>query len=642
MGRSRGDFDCQMMSRFDGTNTTGIFWLTFQQTMFYIVTDKNTQVPYPVPLDGSWKDRVLAVAKNVFNPPSTRSSPSNDLQLQEAAVPSKCQKTGNHDAISIPMPLLQVNHDAASIGALSPLLLSNLVQEEMSPNTTEDKSVECTVGKTTSTPLPTNTTRGVLLNSLLSYWNSQDACNLFGVKLHTPLDDARDLLKVRVELLQSVNRSENGWRNVIEGRDPDNLCSQSDIFAVRGRSMILCRAYQLAILHMNQWTWKKCCSVACSQLNPLGIEQATHDRAVRDWNSTFRHHGTFPHPNHAVRCGKQPLPLLFQKYPNAMDEIIQFGVKNLTTLTVELVHGCCHDVLIPKLFKQWQSDIVHSNSDNRDNTLRTKEAFLSEHRISTLSIPTCWRWLHRLGFTYNTQRKGYYVDGHERNDVVASRKAFCETFLSDIEPRCLRWIQVSQSELETTHNVLNPELGYRFVDAEGKSHVEFHVDYYTSTSSQNNSNNELLEGKSPKISVRAPRESKPVEVFGQDESVFSQFIFQTKSWIGPSQSRTWAFPEVTRGGTHDISIRIPRFWIWNANMSRTAEHHKFLTTRHRIHQQSCGNSHLFNCFKTAIERITVCQESPYRCNKRWIMEQLSYGHSVGGCCRLLEDCTPRL
>ncbi|KAI2490129.1 hypothetical protein MHU86_24458 [Fragilaria crotonensis] len=251
MGRSpRCDFDGQMMSRFDGTNTTGIFRLTFQQKKFYIVTDKNTQVPYPVPLDGSWKDRVLAVAKNVFNPPATRSSPSNDLQPQ--AVPSKRQKTGNHDAVSIPMPLLQMNHDAASIGALPPLLLSNLVQE---PNPSEDKSVESMVGKTTSTPLPTNTTRGVLLNSLSSKWNSQDACcsNLFGVKLLTPLDDARDLLKVRIELLQSVNKSENGWQNVIEGCDPDNLWSLSDIFAVRGRSMILvCLAYQLAILHMNQ------------------------------------------------------------------------------------------------------------------------------------------------------------------------------------------------------------------------------------------------------------------------------------------------------------------------------------------------------------------------------------------------------
>ena len=55
IGRSGGDFDGQMMSRYDGTNTTGIFQVRFQQTMYYIVTDKGKQIPYPQ-LDKKWKD----------------------------------------------------------------------------------------------------------------------------------------------------------------------------------------------------------------------------------------------------------------------------------------------------------------------------------------------------------------------------------------------------------------------------------------------------------------------------------------------------------------------------------------------------------------------------------------------------------
>ena len=48
IGRSGGDFDGQMMSRYDGTNTTGIFRLTFRQILFYNVTNKNKQVlAYP-------------------------------------------------------------------------------------------------------------------------------------------------------------------------------------------------------------------------------------------------------------------------------------------------------------------------------------------------------------------------------------------------------------------------------------------------------------------------------------------------------------------------------------------------------------------------------------------------------------------
>lgn len=49
------------------------------------------------------------------------------------------------------------------------------------------------------------------LNSLV-YWNSQDACNLFVFELLSPLDDVQDMLKVCIELLQSVSRTENGWQ----------------------------------------------------------------------------------------------------------------------------------------------------------------------------------------------------------------------------------------------------------------------------------------------------------------------------------------------------------------------------------------------------------------------------------------------
>ena len=183
----------------------------------------------------------------------------------------------------------------------------------------------------------------VLLPPKMFYWNSQDASNLFGIKLGCPGDDLRNSLMLRIKEQQSVSQDQNGWRNVIEGRDPDNICSGFDIFAIRGRSLTLCLAYQIALVNMNVWTWEECCTEACQQLNRLGMEQATHHRTVQDWNNEFRTRGNFSHPNHSVRCGKRPMPPLFVKYPKAMDDIIAFGLKNLTTLTVEVVHSFCHD-----------------------------------------------------------------------------------------------------------------------------------------------------------------------------------------------------------------------------------------------------------------------------------------------------------
>jgi hypothetical protein len=85
------------------------------------------------------------------------------------------------------------------------------------------------------------------------------------------------------------------------------------------------------------------------------------------------------------------MPPLFTKYPKATDDIVAFGVKNLTALTVEIVHSFCHDELIPKLLLQWQDDMITSKSWSGDRDLLTKEMFLKEHGITTLSIPTtCW------------------------------------------------------------------------------------------------------------------------------------------------------------------------------------------------------------------------------------------------------------
>ena len=40
------------------------------------------------------------------------------------------------------------------------------------------------------------------------------------------------------------------------------------------------------------------------------------------------------------------------------------------------------------------------------------------------------KWLHHLGFHYLTLKKGSFVDGHERADVVEHRKLFLRKLVS--------------------------------------------------------------------------------------------------------------------------------------------------------------------------------------------------------------------
>ena len=43
---------------------------------------------------------------------------------------------------------------------------------------------------------------------------------------------------------------------------------------------------------------------------------------------------------------------------------------------------------------------------------------------SNISIRTARRWLHKLGFKQVSSKKGIYIDGHERADVVEYRKLY--------------------------------------------------------------------------------------------------------------------------------------------------------------------------------------------------------------------------
>ena len=48
---------------------------------------------------------------------------------------------------------------------------------------------------------------------------------------------------------------------------------------------------------------------------------------------------------------------------------------------------------------------------------------------TNVSENTARRWMHHVGYVYGLWKKGVYIDGHERDDVKAYRKSFCDMFL---------------------------------------------------------------------------------------------------------------------------------------------------------------------------------------------------------------------
>ena len=110
--------------------------------------------------------------------------------------------------------------------------------------------------------------------------------------------------------------------------------------------------------------------------------------------------------------------------------IERFVSLNLNGLKVEDVHHYIHSNVIPRLWGVWKTDI----ETGHDTSL---PAFKKAFRLSTLSLTMTFNWMKRLGMHYDTNRKTYYVDGNEQDDVVASRNAFCIRYLHHYEPRCL-------------------------------------------------------------------------------------------------------------------------------------------------------------------------------------------------------------
>jgi hypothetical protein len=71
---------------------------------------------------------------------------------------------------------------------------------------------------------------------------------------------------------------------------------------------------------------------------------------------------------------------------------------------------------------------------NKDKLLIA--SFLKAHGVESMSFTTAWRWMRQLDFKYEARKISFYVDGHERDGVVANRKEFCKQYLTELEPYC--------------------------------------------------------------------------------------------------------------------------------------------------------------------------------------------------------------
>jgi len=214
-------------------------------------------------------------------------------------------------------------------------------------------------------------------------------------------------------------------------------------------------------------------------------------------------------------------PPLFEVYPEAKRNIVQWCRDNIRDMSCEKLHDYILTHLVPDdLLPKWIESL--SDQDSQQVLAATAEEqkcmFLQAHRLSKLSLSTVLRWMGRIGMKYQTKSKSFYVDGHEREVVVRSRTTFVNKYLREWETRCLRFVRLSEEQLAGIPNLSASDCLCSYANDGTILFYEVHEDRLHKLGNDNDI--QLQCDDMPRQqSIRATPNQKPLIIVGQDEMI---------------------------------------------------------------------------------------------------------------------------
>jgi hypothetical protein len=429
---------------------------------------------------------------------------------------------------------------------------SSLRKRKSAPDTT---TTETTTTGSTTPPPQTNLAALEIVNQ--DYFDSPEANILFGL---TVIDkggqggeetagaedvSVRTIIRRRIAKLTEAYSTPNGWKCVLEDLDSKQTCSPFQIYNIQIKCRYLVIALRIALRKMGVGeggaTWLQCCEEAMTTVNEFNnLSYIKSNRTIQLWHLLYRRNGEcFPNPNTHKKDGKKTLPRLLEENPDLKDAIVHYARDHLHELSASLLFHYLHEEALPAL--------VERKKEELDNPQYNKEDLLAEHQLGKLTLRTVYKWMERLGFQYQPRMKCYYVDGHEKTEVIAYRRNFIRRYFQQ-EQRMFRWIQLPLLEVEAMEEAgeLQRGMGKRYqANAMGERlttpslndqpiiWVEFHIDEHPSFQHRMNGLTEF----GGNLSVFKPPGSKPLIGFGQDESILKQYAFTTKAWTAPDGTR---------------------------------------------------------------------------------------------------------
>ena len=178
--------------------------------------------------------------------------------------------------------------------------------------------------------------------------------------------------------------------------------------------------------------------------------------------------------------GIRPRPLFFEWFPTAAVDCKTFILTKLDHFNAEMIREELIDNIFPHRLKEADKDGTDPNT--REYKL------LKEYTVKAPSATTILKWIRYLGFSRGPFQKSYYVDKHEAPENVEHRSKFIDNYLTKLEPRMHRWVQLTIDKFESIQQSLPEKVsggrsakidkqGYRYTDPEtSEKMIEFHVD----------------------------------------------------------------------------------------------------------------------------------------------------------------------
>jgi hypothetical protein len=250
-------------------------------------------------------------------------------------------------------------------------------------------------------------------------WDSPEALSLFvhGTKAtrwrfekqteqekSTPTEiiDVKKHVMEQIQVLRDVFLTPHSWRQILDNKDCDDLCTPQDIFVLQVKAKYLAKTLSCALtLYPTTANFLDIYLAGIQIVNEFDYDEIVNDtpsfkitdpKTVLAWLCVFHTNSTFKNPGFAHSKRFEPgLPMIFHENPDHFMSFMTYAQTYLETLSGEMLHEYLFSVTIPKTAKTIEEK-------RRMSKKYTVQELLQDHGITKLSVRTVYKWLKKLGF----------------------------------------------------------------------------------------------------------------------------------------------------------------------------------------------------------------------------------------------------